>query len=221
MYEITFKLISPICTYDPIPFDALLVHALYNSRKRPTDAKVPGIQSDRSLKLHLPLKKSNRKYGHRFYLASFGIIDGGKDGMEHWRKRWHEQNDFLVDFGKSKRRIDTASGDYRSYNMPIPTIQAEEIKFYFESENPEEVEKILFDLAGIGKNVNSGYGWFSDFTINQKETNKKLIFYRYLPSSYEMRKWMERNKINYTEKNGRYFPPYWDRSKSDLILVPK
>jgi len=207
MYKITFKMVSPVVLMDNVTFDSILAYCVYSHYRKITDIKTSGGKEIDESKQDIPVTK--HKDG--FYLASWDITTEEHESVERWRKRWDNTNDRLADFKKAKRKIDTARGKYKSYDMPIVVKSIDEISFYFKS---KEVGKVSFFinnyLVGIGKKVKMGYGWFSGFEI-EKVKDSDVLYYRPTPKNFK-------SPLKTIDGFGGIKPPYWHNQQD--IKIP-
>lgn len=212
-YKITFTMISPI-VYMTLPiFDSILAYAKYQGGRRITDIKSPsGIEIDN---IELPIRKHS---DYDFYLCSYMFSEHTEEGIDSWKKRWDSRHDFIADFGKARKRVNTASGSFKSYDIPLVTQSSRHIWFYFDGE-PEEIDKILINLSGIGKKTSMGYGWYSGYKIEEGDSDYLLC--RPLPIEFMKTniKELEGYKIEISFGAWRY--PYWLSAEQGRIIIPK
>ncbi len=211
-YRITFNMTSPI-VYMKLPiFDSILAYAKYQNQRKLSDTKSPsGNEIDN---IELPLKKHAQ---YDFYLASYVFSDHIEEGIDSWKKRWASRHDFIADFGEARRRVNTASGDFKSYDIPLVTQSARKIWFYFDGD-PVKVGAILQNLNGIGKKTAIGFGWFSDFQIEESQENYALC--RPLPFEFLKTNLRELQGLRVTKEFGAWKMPYWKAEYQGDILIP-
>lgn len=210
MYKIIFNMISPVSIIDLVTFDALISYCVFMEHNKNNVFKTAQGKELTPELQDIPIKK--HKEG--FYLSSYMIFSDKIEGVDRWRKRWHNMDDSIVDFKKSKRRIDTGRGFSKSYDMPILTISTKNISFYFDTNDVKKVEKLISDhLRGIGKKCSIGYGWFGSFKI-EESNNEKMLFYRPVPKSFKHK------DVKYRDDFGAIKPPYWYSGNQEEIQTP-
>jgi hypothetical protein len=212
-YKITFNMTSPI-VYMTLPiFDSILAYAEYCLERKISDAKTPHGSEINEIKL--PLEKHP---DYDFYLASYMFSDHIEEGLEAWRKRWDCRHDFMADFGKSKRKINTASGEFKSFDIPLVTQSAQKVWFYFDGD-PFEVDFVIRNgLNGIGKKTSHGFGWFSDFEIEESKENLTLC--RPLPIEFMKTNLKELRGYSILTSFGSWRMPYWKAEYQERIIIP-
>jgi hypothetical protein len=172
----------------------------------------------------LPLSKQND-----YYLASIMFFDPGKceNYTGSWKKRWANQHDHLVDFQKKTKKINVSQGEFKSYDMPLNLWSIPKVWFYFESNQPEYVQKlVLTNLAGIGKKVSQGFGFYDRVEVeleNNLSFEKDLL--RPIPAHTDVcEKIINRIMQNGGQIQSRfcaYRPPYWGNAERLNCIVPK
>lgn len=211
VYYIEFDMISPI-VYDRLPvLDGILAWCVYNQERSLSDFHTPqGREVDDLL---IPLEIDDAGFYYASYLWHSGTA---VEGMDSWKKRWETRYDRIADFGRARRRIDTGSGRYKSMYIPITTQSMRAARFYFRSQEPDEVGDLIRDnLPGFGKKVSIGFGWFADFQIEECE-DEKMVYYRPLPADFNT----ENLPFTYRPSFGSYKIPYWLPVNQIHIIVP-
>jgi hypothetical protein len=217
MFKITFELYSPVSYIDLPVFDSILAYCLYSSQQKITNYHTPTGKEVRNstLKTDIPLIK--HELG--FYLASYMCCNEIIEGVDSWKKRWENNHDRIVNFGRSKRRVTTGMGETKSYNMPVQINITNKVWFYFDTSNIKRLEKLLKNnLYGIGKKVKMGFGFFRNFNIeNSKEED--MLFFRPLPQT-ALKIALEKFG-NIKQTFGSYKIPYWLPQNQQKIIIPK
>jgi hypothetical protein len=214
MYKITFDMKSPVCYYEPPVFDAILSYCAYQDRRGLADYHTP--VGGEVVEIELPLLKHDLG----FYMASYMFSDEIIEGMDSWKKRWANQYDHLVDFGKAKRRIDAGSGKFKQYSIPLVTNSCENAWFYFDGD-AGEVERLAGDhLFGFGKKTAIGFGWFSGFEI-EESGEADMVWFRPLPVDPGVFvKLMQIQDIHIEPSYGAYKLPRWLPGNQGQIVTP-
>jgi hypothetical protein len=208
MYKITFEMLSPIIYYDLPIFDSIIAYCKYKEQMGVSDFHTP--HGAEIIEFELPLKK--HELG--FYLASYMCFDGSVEGEDAWRKQWESKYDDIVDFGKTRKRINVGSGRFKSYDIPFVTQHNKQIWFYFDGDKDIVSQLISSYLNGIGKKSIIGYGNFADFVIEPSE-EEQMVYYRPMPISA----FMHTTGFHCKTKQGRYKPPYW-LPATEKVLIP-
>lgn len=212
-HKITFNMTSPI-SYMTLPiFDSILAYAEYCMRRKISDAKTP--HGNEITEEPLPLEKHPN---YDFYLASYMFAEHIEEGLDAWRKRWDARHDQLANFGKARRRINTASGEFKSFDIPVVTQSTKAVWFYFKG-NADGVELILKELNGIGKKSDIGFGWFSDFEIEDAKEDMTLC--RPLPMEFVKTNLKELQGLSLSSGFGSWRMPYWKAEYQEKIVIPK
>jgi hypothetical protein len=159
MYKITFDMTSPIAMIDKPVFDGLLLYAVM--REKYGNIAVDLTPDDLNA---IPVKW----HEDGFPLSSVMFFDDSTESTGSWKKRWDGKNDHLADFGKLIRKIKVSGEKFKSYDMPLCLVDVRQAFFYFESDDVQRVQYLLLNhLAGIGKKVSQGYGFYSKFKIEE------------------------------------------------------
>jgi hypothetical protein len=222
IYKATLNLATPVSLSERPVFDALLYYCYMAERVSkydylsPTGAELRDVLST----VRLPLNSCDG-----FYLCSYAFHGESVLGMDSWKKRWHSRHDEYADFGKAMRRVNTASGEYKSYNVPFPAMSVERIWFYYDTNQPDEVRRLLDNyLVGIGKKVAIGFGWVRsiDYELARSEAGFR-VYCRPLPKSFMLSNieaiFPEFPKL--TRKPGAFRPPYWYPEYQEQIIIPE
>lgn len=138
--------------------------------------------------------------------------------MDSWKKRFDSKHSYLADFGRARRRIDTASGQYRSYNMPLPAKIISSCFFSFIGEGEKVVELITNNIIGIGKKRSEGFGWIDRLELKENtQTWQDILQMRPVPL------WLVENhnlSLEGEKKICGWKPPYWDKNNICECIVP-
>jgi hypothetical protein len=222
MYRVIFHLGTPVSFTERPVFDALLYYAYMAKRvgkysyMTPTGAELRKIIAT----VKLPL---NQQDG--FYLCSYAFFGQSVQGADSWKKRWESRYDRHADFGRGMRRVNTASGEYRSYNVPFVALSVDKIWFYYDTEQPAMVRELIDGyLVGIGKKVNIGFGWIDRVEYELARDGAAFRGYcRPLPKQFSGDNlaaiFPEYPKLKICR--GAYRPPYWFPEFQEEIMTPE
>jgi CRISPR type IV-associated protein Csf3 len=185
-------LTGQVATYDGhLPLDGILAMAWM--RKHHPELVGQPIDFNNMIDAELPLEK--RGEGDNWYWAcSFACFTPLKETKRYWHKRFDEQYaEKYIDFGKKRGTVNTKSGEYKAYRIPLNIILIPEITWYAVGDK-EEVQELLTEITHIGKKSAQGLGAVREWTVNS--IDEDLSWLRPMP-----------------DENGDDFiairPPYW------------
>lgn len=219
MYKITFKLNSPINFIDKPLFDGILAYC-YMKEHYPNFERKLSYSKDELIDLSdLPIKKDNSDC----FIASWMQYDKEIEFTGSWKKRWANQTDYLADFGKNKRQLRINQGEFKSYSVPLILKSIPQVWFYFDSDNVEEVNRLIDKwLWGIGKKTSQGYGEIDHFKIEKIDYNPfKDNVIRPIPISGLNLSDKEKTELMMSGKVGLHCikPPYWLTEFAEVCLL--
>lgn len=205
--KVTFEMRSPVVTTDYIFLDGLISSAVFKDC-------VPyyyDMPENRNELIHIPLPL--KRYGTKepFYAASIGFADKIVEGIDHWRKRTEIE---------SKKKIQVGSGQYKMYDMPMPTQWAERWIFYANG-NIDEVRRLLTThISAIGKKCSQGFGSVKQIIVKPSEHDwsvvKDGVPMRPIPVSGAYGSSLDCD----VEMYYAYRPPYWHRLNMTQCYMP-
>ena len=160
---------TPLCFIDRPLFDALIVYCWMKEKYGhiPVELNLPPEQL--SSFPGLPIDYHSDGYP----LSSLMLFLKDLEYEGSWKKRWANKHDALADFKKSIRKVHTGKGAFKSYDMPLPLHNIASVWFYFQGDAKKVEYLINRHLAGIGKKISQGFGFFKSFEI--KPASKKLF----------------------------------------------
>lgn len=163
MYQITFKIRSAISFIEPPTFDALLSYCKVKEHYGEVTSKRTLTPDEVAFANDLPL----RRHTDGWHYASWMQFHESKhvEFPGAWKKRWHEPDEHLIDFGKKVAKVRSSAGEFKPYNTPIVLHSIGEVWFYFDTPDLPAVERLIRHLPGIGKKVGMGYGEIESYTI--------------------------------------------------------
>ena len=154
-----------------------------------------------------------------YFIASWMQFDESKaiEFTQTWKKRWANQHDHLVDFGKKVPKVRINAGDYKSYDMPIVLQNVKEVWFFFASDDIDRVRTLVSKhLWGIGKKTAQGYGEIEGFEIEKIDGNPFLTsILRPIPVNDSDLK----NLSQLSVQMMGFRPPYWLPENQKFCLV--
>lgn len=135
---------------------------------------------------------------------------------DSWKKRFEPKYASLADFGKAKRRIDTSSGQYRSFNMPLPARVIQEAWFFFIGDGTRVQELLDRWIWAIGKKPSEGFGVIKNITLHPWDINElEVLSMRPVPVEIA-----QSLGIQGMEQYCAWRPPYWGRRNHARCVVP-
>lgn len=228
VFKISFRMITPICLGGPwMHFDGLLAHL--ELRKKMCD-EYYNLPSNTPLELdiQLPLRKIFYAPNKYFYDASVSFIDGklypyDAVAVAGFRKRIYEQKIHEVE--TKKKKIETAKGPFKLYDMKLPYFPCREVSFLVAAKDKSWLEELLGFAASLGKKRSAGFGFVSSVKIEPAELDKAFILSdgtvtRPIPlSAIDMDATLK--------AHGTLKPipqavrtPYWDRQNVEVCVAP-
>lgn len=144
-----------------LPLDGLLHYQLVRERHGAQDVSLPGRSAIRIGGLTLPLARLNTDdpQGRWYYACSFAEWPEGltTEGQDHWNKRLDVSLCDLIDFRGRRGNVPIATGQYRSYHMPVFYRVAPYVRWYLVG-NFLRLQQLLCCALGLGKKTSQGWG---------------------------------------------------------------
>ena len=104
----------------------------------------------------LPFER--RGAGEEWYWAcSFNQAEKLGEYILHWHKRFDDRLEQYIDFGSRRGRIDTKSGKYKAYRMPLVVQIFDRLEWYAVGD-PEAIRNLCHGITHIGKKTSQGLG---------------------------------------------------------------
>lgn len=211
--RITVRLRTPAALYGwPwIALDGLLAHLQARARDPdgyrtlPTSTVLP---LDR-VAGRLPLDRAGP-----VYRASISFFETGEPALYTIYKRFDTRH---LDVHRTRRRrIETARGPFRSWRINLLVMPGRTVVFHARGE-PDEIRRLLEALPAVGHKRVAGFGVVDSVTVEEAGEDCSLacrgVATRPIPvgmaESFEGRVYV-----------GTYRPPYWDRTRTTLLIAP-
>jgi len=220
-YKLKIKFYSPLILYDRITLDSLVAYAL--AIRRNTSGGLFCIpqqlqQRDDNVKHELHNLITHHTPLYPLTMASYLQPIGNKcEYLDSWKKQFDSKYSHLADFGKAKRRINTSSGKYRSYNMPLPAVVMQSGFFAFIGDGTGVLDLLEEYIVSIGKKRAEGFGWIDSMELIDEEYSCYDIA-RMRPVPIEIAK---KHKITGILRNCAWQSPYWLRKNICECVVPE
>ncbi len=207
-YKITFTLSTPLSFITPPTFDGVLSYAYARDTLGESFGQKLSIPQDEMLDFSkMPIAMHSKGY----FMASVMYWD--KESMteftEKWRKRWHSKHDFLIE---KPQKIRVQQGKFKSYDTPYDLKDIREVWFYFQSNEPETVRKLVDKwIFFLGKKRAYGNGLIESFKIEESDFDFDNQMFRPIPcDSVDIAELVEHNKdFKFSLTYCAWRPPYW------------
>lgn len=214
---------SPLCG-DPPMLCALMEYELSlrlgqkHARKMTRD--IPLSEIDRP-----PIPVAQRSFGELDLYCSSNPILGNvfADYTERQSKRFDTDTCALLLTQKSRKKLLTSSGPYKSLYLPLRVRVVDSI-YWFVRGDRKEMNKLLKKIVAIGKNRNCGYGRISWWSYEQQEDDHSIftvhqgknVVMKTVPISVAQRE----RATGYRHSFGGAFSPYWHPETFMEIAIP-
>lgn len=212
--RITATLQTGVVSDAALPLDGLLFAAAMRAHHGPEVATLPGQMMAEPV--FLPLARINAKSAEWCYACSWATwTPTVAEGVQHWTKRFDADATALLDWSRVRGRVNTGSGRYRGYHMPVYYRHALTVTWYAVGDG-DAVRRLLADVRSVGKKRDQGWGaigvwtiapWAHDWSV---ECNGRLM--RGIPVSHGAR---DEGRLHCG-----YRPSYWDRANQAECYVP-
>jgi len=186
---------TPVVSDEFLPLDGVLLYQAMRRRHGPREATLPGATADVE-GVRIPLEHRNEESDHWYHACSFAWWGPHSDDKAYWEKRLDAGR---LDIVNTPRKIDTASGRYRLYHMPIFYRSALYVDWYA-CGDMEIVADLLSDVWAMGKKTSQGWGRVSRWEISNWDED--LSWMRAVPVAGRD---FDPSKCLYTG----FRPPYW------------
>lgn len=210
---VKFHMARPFSTHDYIRIDGLLAYFSLLDLLQHDFYNLPGTAATPCIHAPLPVEKSGTA-DKWFWCASFGIVSQHRDNIARWKKRWDDEHDDIVDFGKKLSRVNHKAGWMKAYDIPINLKNATEIVFFLRG-NTEEIRRLLKNCKRIGKKRSQGYGEIKAIEIETTKTDwscwideENKVASRAIP--------IKQGEIPSAAEFISFRPPYWHHENKAL-----
>lgn len=225
-YTLHLKFYSPCIYYHPITLDAVISWCIAHEH-----LQADGLMGFYQKPGEVPdtygldrLDKVIKHIGGGYGVPCSSFMQPAHEPIEFldsWKKRFENRFAHLADFGKAKRRIDTASGQYRSYNMLLPAKAISDCRFAFIGDGEEVVRLLRDNLVGVCKKVSEGFGWISDIELVEAEwTWQDVCRMRPFPLKFAKQEAYDLGIERPNMAICGWKPPYWLRRNIEACIVP-
>jgi CRISPR type IV-associated protein Csf3 len=167
----------------------------------------------------LPFER--RGMGDNWYWAcSFNTEPSLGEYVMHWHKRFDDQLEKYIDFGSRRGKVDTKSGKYKAYRMPL-VVQLFERLVWYAVGDPAAVQDLCRGVTHIGKKSSQGLGavdywevepWPEDWS---EVAGGKVT--RSIPAEQGMPPGVQKANVRLYGIR----PPYWHSDHQRVCLMPE
>jgi len=162
--RITATLRTGVMSDNFLPLDAILYYQVHRRAYGPQDVTLPGAKiQQQGNPPPMPLDKATIN-DWWMWTCSFAQWGPHSDGQSFWVKRFDQSLSGLIDFDGKRGKIDSSSGRYKGYNMPVFYRHALYIHWYATGD-PDAIRGLLSDVTHIGKKVAQGFGRINAWAV--------------------------------------------------------
>jgi hypothetical protein len=213
---------SPVVGDPTIPLDGILLFHVMARKFGPPRAMRPGeaVEYDPAI-VPLQIVNPGREW---FYACSFAQWSEYIENRAYWNKRFDIQHNNVLASG---RKIDSSSGPYKSYHMPIYYRAARYVRWYCVGDI-DAIGHLLSDCIAIGKKRSIGWGYIHTWHIFPAEHDYSIFdsdgqLTRAIPSSYYAQA-IRDSGLDSTLRDIRFGnrgfrPPYWARENQTKVAL--
>lgn len=119
-------------------------------------------------------------------------------------------------FESNKNQFTVGTGPYKAFDLRLPVQWIKSATAWCIGDR-EEITSLLSDVTTIGKWWKNGYGRVKSLTVEQADTTEAERWReRALPAGSGM----ELPGVQYSLAQGRYRPPYWEKTGTGMVVIP-
>lgn len=201
----------------PFPLDSILA-AEWMRRNHPAEYYGPPppnaagwIEPDLSGVL------DRRGEGDRWwYACSFNQTPPVTEYTHHWHRRFDDQMERYINFGKRRGKVDSSSGKYRAYRMPMNVYLFAEPLTWYAVGDADSIRDLLTGVVAIGKKPSQGFGLIDRWEVEPwpEDWSEVGPGGKLMRAMYELPAGCTGARVRL---NGMR-PPYW--RKPEAVYVP-
>jgi CRISPR type IV-associated protein Csf3 len=212
---------SPVVADPWLPLDGVLLAQATRRDLGERAATVPGASALAAPKGEamrggrLPLAHVHAK--DWYYKCSWAVWGPCADGQDYWSKRFDMTHASLVDFRGRRGKIDTSSGGYKAYRMPVYYRAALWVEWYCVGD-AAQLAPLVYMTTHLGKKTSQGWGSVARWEIEPAGADWSIWregkLMRGIPRYHWPREQGEPQVGLYGIR-----PSYWDqRNQMELVL---
>jgi hypothetical protein len=203
MHQAIFEMDAPLCVNGALMLDGLLAWVLAREVGLPQRLSIP-----QRIDFDLPVARDDRGW----FKCSRLLWDGGALDMQTWKKtpRFAKHDRFL-----SEDKVMVTKGKYKAHQVPIETVAVDRAWFLFESDAPDEVDRMLRRVPGLGKKVSQGHGLWRKLTVQPVAGDFYAEILRPLP----MESFSVEDYEDVRVEMSAWYYPYWEPTNRALCAT--
>lgn len=213
---------TPVVADNWLPLDGILLYQRTRDDLGQRDTNVPGASL-------LAQPKGGEMIGGRipvaivhardwYYRCSWAQWGPHADGVDAWSKRFDQSLVDLVDFNGRRGVVNTSSGTYKGYRVPVYYRSAMWVEWYCVGDK-ERIEYLLSTVTHIGKKSAQGWGRVIAWEVEQIDEDYSIWrdgqLMRGIPVYHWPRELGAPRKASYGVR-----PPYWLSSNQTILAMP-
>ena len=162
--RVTAHLAAPIASDFMIPLDGVLYYHAMREQHGVQEFTQPGQDhAVRATAVSLPFLRHREETPQWFYACSWAQWpERYASGMTHWNKRLDVPEARFLE--SRSARIDTKSGRYKAYHMPLYYRHARSV-FWWVVADPQWLRRMLGWVVALGKKTQMGWGAVSRWEV--------------------------------------------------------
>ena len=218
-WKITARLVSPLCGDAPM-LDALLKWEM--ARRLGKKCRVRITRATRLkdfFEIPLPIAKKNIA-GYQIYCSSDPVLSvKSASWIEREAKRFDTTKNALILHPKKRKSLLIASGPYKQRFAPIRLSLVERVVWFCRGDR-SEINKLLKNVASIGKNRGHGFGLVDFFDYEEMENDFSIIADGVLMRTVPVKVAEELNATSFSQSYGGWREPYWHPETQTEVANP-
>lgn len=214
---------SPLCGDPPMlcaimEYELSMRLGLKHARKMTRDVPLSEIEKP-------PIPVAKRSFGEFVLFCSLNPILGNvfADYTERVSKRFDTDTCALLLNEKSRKKLLTSSGPYKSLYLPVRARVVDSVYWFIRGDR-KEMKKLLKRIVGIGKMRGFGYGRVAGWSFEEQSDENsifamhkgKKVVMKTVPISVAR----QERATGYRHSFGGAFSPYWHPETFMEIAIP-
>jgi CRISPR type IV-associated protein Csf3 len=155
-----------------------------------------------------------------YWACSFNTEAPAHEYVMHWHKRFDDQLEQYIDFGSRRGKVDTKSGKYKAYRMPL-VIQLFERLTWYAVGDPDAVFDLCRNITHIGKKSSQGLGAVDYWTVEPWHEDWSVVrdgrLTRAMPVELSMPAGVQKANVRLYGIR----PPYWLHEHQRPCYMPE
>ena len=215
-YQLILKFYSPLLISHPPMLDSVIAYALEHKTSQCTGYFERNLGLDKNMLNFPSMIKKYILFIDDVALISELRFDDHIEFLDFSTKKFETKFPDFADFGKAKRRVNIQGFWSGSRKTPLRCIAANQAYWYFIGDGGKVWSLFQNYIIGIGKRVNSGWGWIDKIELRMSDFDKiDILKLRPVPAKMAIK-----YSIDGQHKLCAYKIPYWDRDNVAECVVP-